>query len=776
MQQSSTTNLIRVIFGDKTDNISIYRDSAVPYLQSKSLFNRSTSNINFRVVKDSLTISFFWQWRDSIYWNPLGNFEISKKSTLREANLKLIQTGTAAVGKWNIQMLKPIPNQRDTTGPTLKRAQIASNRKIHLEFNEAIKLHATRIQSHLNSHILSIFQLNEKSAYIESSIDWPCNDTFYITILNITDTLNNPTLTITIPLLYPCIQEIQLGEIVVSEIMHNPGSYTFWLPPIKYVEIVNQSSHGLWLTNSKICDAVSCAKLPDYWLLPNKSILLYDESDTQRVSKPFKSMGLPITNLPNFNTLEDSIILYNSSGSAFYRNRYRQEYHQTPFVGGGYSLERAYPTTANSHWLNWQSNRFHGGSPGYIDTCPIQPVPPSVSWLYALVNPKTKELFLPSTQPIEMELIKRMLFMIITDSNDSIIFSPNLIEVTSNYSLWQCHDSILTYLSAPNHLVIGSYKWHYRVPCFDTLEIIDELRIITAEKNDLMITEIQFDADAQDLDFIEIYNPTEFPIDLSSLAIRYYHDDSTPAWQLPFTAPHRILPSKHCLLLCKDAETIRLNHPDLPMNTAMENGLFQGLYADFGLLELFNFQVFKTIHLAGYNSNWHNPNLTNSKGISLERVGTFSDAVQPWNWHSHSDYFLKNSKPLPCNQGQNKQKQPIIQSQNCSPGIVKEWKIMDSKSQFKLNRQLINPYGNHNYLCLEYQLPMPDCLIQIKLLSTSGGLLSVPVARDLIAFTGCLCFPPSTTNKLPKGAYLLSVKCLLPTGETLHKLLPFSIL
>jgi len=670
--------------------------------------------------------------------------------------------------------LIPVPIAKDTLPPIISKITFESQTCAVLEFNEAIKIQNPVFRLKGDTISRWVEKINSHSIRFYSVKPWPCNDTFQLEVSGFLDTQNNPIGSAGLNLFYPCLRDIQLGELVVTEIMHNPSSFNLWLPPIKYVEIFNQSSCGLWLTNSKICDAVSCATLPNYWLLPNKPIVLFNASDSLVAGKNLKSVGIPVAKLPSFNTTEDSIILLNSSGSAIYRNRYKQEFHQKPFDAGGYSLERSYLDSNHGHWLNWQSNRSSGGSPGHVDTCPKIPRPPICKWSLALVNKTTEQLTLTSLHTIPIETLKTVVFQILTTNNETIPFVPKIIENSSNLSRWLIPTQILSLITIPCKLIVRANFSHHRIATIDTLEIIDESKAINPNKSDLIVSEIQFNGSTSDLDFIEIYNPGEFPVDLSSMAIRYYHNDSIPTWQLTCSQPHYILPPKKCIVLCNDAEKLKLSHPDFPMVSAMENPLFSGLYADFGLIELFNMRSFESIHLAGYNSNWHNPNLEKTEGISLERVGQGQDAVNPWNWHSHSDFFLTNKIPIRCNHIESTNEKQAIQ--NCSPGIFKEWKKTDNHHQFRLNRPYINPNGSFNYLCLEYQLPMPDCLVQLKILSSTGGLLSIPVPKDILSFTGCLCFPPVTTNNLPKGAYLLSVKCLFPNGESVNKLLPFRIL
>jgi hypothetical protein len=185
-------------------------------------------------------------------------------------------------------------------------------------------------------------------------------------------------------------------------------------------------------------------------------------------------------------------------------------------------------------------------------------------------------------------------------------------------------------------------------------------------------------------------------------------------------------------------------------------------------------QTFVRLDLAGYNDKWHHPEFNQTQNTSLERVGVASIATNPWNWRSHGRNKIQNKITNPCFKDSFSKRDEMYNF--CSPGFHKEWSVLDFSSTFNLNQWKFQQSNNHNYLCIEYQLPMPDCLIQVKMLTISGQLISTPIHKERIDFSGNLCFPASTTSKLPKGAYLISVRCLLPDGNTIQKQLPFTIL
>ncbi len=764
---------VSIRFGDKNDCIAIFDNSNQILAQTPSIFNKSSSKFNFRIVYRNAMLHLYWQWKDSVSWSPLISLSQLPGTTLKNITVKLVQTGTTSVGKWNFVLPDINPIKFDSTAPKLTKFQWLSNQSALLEFDETIDIDSSSCQWIGDTTKLTLYKINPRLAKVFSPKKWPCNDTFSLLYQKITDTLGNTSHLQKINAFYPCLIPIQLGEITVTEIMHNPPSNHAWLPPIKYIEIQNTHTQGRWLTNAKICDNLSCATIPNYWLEPKQLLVLYDAKDTMFVNASFKSISLPIPSFPSFNSTEDSIIIKNQMGNTVYQNEYRVEYHQEPFQLGGYSLEKGIVNPAASTWMNWQSNTETGGSPGYLDTCSKVPNPPQNQFLYS-VNQDGTHISLYSIRPFTFEILERLTFTIINDQGIKNPIYPKLQSIESTVSDWLIEINDRQFLKPNYKLIVHYYPYHNQFPLDDTLEIITISAIKNANAQDIIVTEFQFNAPQNSLDFIEFYNTTNVPLNLTNIALRYYYDDSIPRWQIPIATKNYILPAKQCLILCKNAELLRKAYPDLPLQFTVENPIFNGLSADFGLLEIMDISTFTRIHLAGYNSRWHHPEIENTQNITLERVDQGSNATHSWNWISHQRNKIENSPPTSCSTNANPHASDSYTFM--SPGYYRPLILSKDPTWFHLNNKKLQYSSSHNYLCLEYKLPMPDCLIQAKILTLSGQLISIPIQKDRIAFNGSLCFPSSNTQKLPKGLYLLSIRCLLPNGQLVQKQLPFSIL
>ena len=772
----SVPEFYKIRIGDKLDNITVYNSQNEILGNTISLLNRSSSQFVIRCTFKTSKLNILWQWKDSIEWNLIAATSLSTLSKLTNLSVNLIQTGSSSVGKWNFQLLKQKAIKKDTIGPSINKFSWTSSTSAWIEFNESIRIDSTICLVSDSAYACHVNKINHKTLEIISPKPWKCNDSFWINLFNVTDSLKNAAKECKIKTIYPCIIPIKRGQLIVTEIMHNPpntGQNPTSIPPIKYLEIQNTHSQGLWLTNAQLCDAVSCANLPNCWLKPKEYLVLYSVKDSNLIPLDFKKISQPLVNFPSFNTTDDSILIKNQKAEIIYQNRYREIYHQEPQKLGGYSLERAFNNPDKTAWLNWQSNNRIGGTPGYTDSCIRIPELPKNLFSTAVIN-DNQEIEIHCIQPLtpqQWETIE----LYVTDSLKSL----EKIEVSyqisnTSFSRFSLKTPLSTNVLSNNLLLVSAKLFSENTAFIDSVYLINKSSIKKPSNQELIISELQFSTSENGLDFIEIYNTSNSPLDLSAVAIRYYYDDSVPRWQMPINQINRLLLPKHCLVICKDAELMHQHYPDLPLTRVMENSIFLGLNADFGLLELLDIQTFTRLHLAGYNNNWHHPDLDQTQNISLERVGINAVATNPWNWRSHGKNKIQNKVTDPCLIDNSSPMQEIYKY--CSPGYHKEWSINENSSKFKLNQWQFQQSSNQNYLCLEYQLPMPDCLIQVKMLAVSGQIISIPIQKERVDFNGNLCFPTNTTSKLPKGAYLISVRCLLPDGNTIQKHLPFTIL
>ncbi len=766
----------KIRIGDKLDNLAVYNTKNEILGSTTSLFNRSSSQFAIRLQFKSSRLNIFWQWKDSILWNLISNSTLPNQSELTNLTINLIQTGSSSVGKWSFQIPKQKPIITDTTGPSISNFIWKSSTSAWMEFNEALRIDSTYCHIWDSSSNCNIRKINHFTLEIIAPKPWPCNDSFEIKIFNIADTCNNIVKLHLTKTIHPCILPIKRGQLMVTEIMHHPaehGQQSAGVPPFKYLELQNTHTQGLWLTNAQICDAVSCAKLPNYWLKAKQFLVLYSAKDSIFATPDFKKTSWPIANFPTYNSAEDSIIIKNQQSEIIYQNRYREEYHEEPFKSGGFSLERAFHSPDQTNWLNWQSNNSTGGTPGYMDSCIRIPKLPQNLFSSAVIN-QNNEIEIQCIQPLLHQQWETLKLFVLDSQHKKANIDASLLVSNNEHARFLLNNPTNTNNYSNRQLIISAMLFSEKSTFEDTLDLYNESDIKKPSSQDLIISEIQFNASTNGLDYVEIYNKSNFPIDLSSVAIRYYYDDSIPRWQIPMNHSNRILLPKHCLILCKDAEILQKFYPDLPMTRVMENSLFLGLNADFGLLELMDMQTFVRLDLAGYNDKWHHPEFNQTQNTSLERVGVASIATNPWNWRSHGRNKIQNKITNPCFKDSFPQRDEMYNF--CSPGFHKEWSVLDFSSTFNLNQWKFQQSNNHNYLCIEYQLPMPDCLIQVKMLTISGQLISTPIHKERIDFSGNLCFPASTTSKLPKGAYLISVRCLLPDGNTIQKQLPFTIL
>lgn len=272
----------------------------------------------------------------------------------------------------------------------------------------------------------------------------------------------------------------------------------------------------------------------------------------------------------------------------------------------------------------------------------------------------------------------------------------------------------------------------------------------TPKENDIAINEVLFNAYPDGNDFVELYNRTQYPIDLVNLQLAKRDADNPdsiiqisplseenkyfePGTYLAFTT------SKTGVLtfyMSQNEENI-YEIPDIPTYPD-DKGTVVLLYKDTSIIDEFS-----------YNEDMHFPLLDDNEGVSLERVNFDKPTQDASNWHSASEMVgfatpaYENSQ---YNDGSNAGDAPV----NIDPHV------------FSPDNDGFDDYANINF-----KFDTQDNVATIYIFDAKGRIIKKLAESLLLSTEGTIVWNGTEDNGrlAPAGTYIVYFKVFDADGN-----------
>jgi hypothetical protein len=153
------------------------------------------------------------------------------------------------------------------------------------------------------------------------------------------------------------------------------------------------------------------------------------------------------------------------------------------------------------------------------------------------------------------------------------------------------------------------------------------------KKSDLLLNEVLFNPYPNGSDFVEIYNNSGHEVDLSGLFLATRDETKALKQVYPLSVSQQYLSNDDYLAATKSREGILLFYKSRCESCIIEMEKFP-VFADLsGTVVLLN-QNLEVIDEMDYLDGMHHPFITETEGISLERISFSAPSSQKGNWHS----------------------------------------------------------------------------------------------------------------------------------------------
>lgn len=481
---------------------------------------------------------------------------------------------------------------------------------------------------------------------------------YKLQINNLFDLAGNATSSKEFSFTYFIPHVVNPKDIMITEIMADP-SPVVQLPEAEYIEVYNRSGNPVNLSGWKLEDPTTIARLPSMIIMPGSYLLF---TSTTNASKFSKAIG--VSSFPSLGNLSDRVVIRDSKGLVIDSIAYNISwYRSSEKSDGGWSLELIDLNNPCGEDDNWTASEdLDGGTPGKVNS----------------VNTNKPDVTPPTVLSVTAV------------SKDTLLIAFNeKLKDTGSISL--AGKSRLRY-RAIMHVLSESLQTRklYTITIADVADCngnrmepatLSFALPESASPNDIIINEILFNPKPGGSDFVELYNRSDKYINLKN-------------WKLTgklITALDYIMtPGSYHVL-----DNSNMSMPSMPDNEGT-------------VIVMDNQNI--VIDQFTYNDNMHSPILSDTEGVSLERLSPESN-----EWHSANGSAGYSTPGMP--------------NSNLRP-------IMPIDQILTIKPEVINPSGNVPFSQIFYRFDNGGMVANVSVVDTEGRIIKTIASNETLATEG----------------------------------------
>ena len=526
----------------------------------------------------------------------------------------------------------------DTTKPFVSSISTLSSTELQINFNEPLD---SAIAATLNNYSVdngvgtpvSIQFVNSEILRLTFANSFPDGIPSNISINNLADINGNIIMPTTEQFTYYLISISQSFDVVITEIMADANPPVN-LPLAEYIEIHNRSGKTFNLSGWSFTDGNTTGFLSDYIFTDGLYLIICDDSDVNL----FNSFGdvIGLGTFPTLNDDGDNLELRNGNSDIIDRVNYQRTWYKNDLKDdGGFSLEKIDVDYPCSNALNWKASENNdGGTPGIknsVDGIFTDNTSPVILYT-SIIN--SGEFLVVFNEPMDSS----NLFNLSAYSLDNSIGSPISITQTNNDN----SEIKLTFSTVFQAGLVYQLTIHSTLTdCSgNEIDLNSEVLVSIAEQlmpNTLIINEVLFNPKDDEIDFVEIFNPTSRAIDLSDLWLANANLQ-TGLLETSLRVTNKSIPifPNQYVAFSKDAATLITKYASSNPYGFINMETLPGYNNAEGIVVLTDINGIR-IDEIWYDENWHYPLLNDINGVSLERINANGITQDKNNWHSAAE-------------------------------------------------------------------------------------------------------------------------------------------
>ena len=635
----------------------------------------------------------------------------------------------------------------DNTPPNILSATAIDSNTLAITYNEAMdsvkaKNTANYMLNNGLGNPISIKKLANSALYELKFATNLQTATYLLSIINVSDKAGNVVINSPFSFSYVKPYVAKAKDILINEIFADP-SPQIDLPSVEFIELWNTTDFPISLKNWTYSDGTSTATISNVSLDPHEFVVLCTLVEVPNFTLFGKVIGL--SPWPTLNNSSDMLVLKNDKGSVMDQVNYADTWYKDATKKlGGYSLELINPKAICTGIQNWGASMdISGGTPGKINSIYQDGINPAPLQLLSVTVLDSVTLSLQFNRFVDS--ISAVLTSHYNLNNgvgqpiSGVAVAPNFTEVKLKFgaplsrglmytiSSNQVSDCSGVIIQAPNN----------------SSEFFLPQKILVG---DLLISEILFNPKVGGVDFVEIYNNTDHPLDLKDLGIASADNQDKLSNLKAVSGVNSLIPAKSYRVFATDTDYILANYNVNQPNSLLKVASLPSFNDDAGVVILVRDSI--RIDQFNYSDKMHFALLSNTEGVSLER-SLFSVAGNtPGNFRSAAAAVGFAT--------------PGYQNSQFLEGVA-------GTNEIQLSSPTLSPDndGFEDALTILYHWQTPGWVANVRIYTEQGQLVRNLIKNQTLGTEGAWVWDGlnEQAERVPIGIYILKIQVFNASGQ-----------
>ena len=636
----NTTTGYFVRIGNTLDEIALYRKDASGTVTKiidgmDGTTNTSNNILKIRVIRTAANVWILSRdptGTGSSYFTE-GSVTDATFTTSAFFGIQIKQSTASFFLRHFFDDIQVQPYVPDITPPAIVSASVITAATVDVLFNESVDFTSAQtagnygVSNGVGAPVSAVRDaVNTSFVHLTFAANLPSQINLTLTVNGVKDiagnTLNNGIVTFSyfVPAQY---------NVVIDEIMADPTPVV-GLPDAEWVELKNTSAFAINLQGWKLGKPTGESGPMPSFILPAGGYVIVCTGSAVPFLSPF-GPAISVTSFPSLNNTGDNIYLRSPQGVIIHSVNYTDDWYKNELKkNGGWTLEMIDPKNPCTGINNWKaSSDPRGGTPVAVNSAnAVNPdnTPPKLLRAFA---PDSARITLVFDEPLDSisganaasYTISDGIGVAISARPMSFTFDHVLLTLSTPLLKNKIYTVTVTNATDCSGNVIGNTR---------TARV--GLASATIDSFAIVINEILFNPKSNGVDYAEFYNRSDKILNLKNASIANRNTAGVISSITQFISEDYAFYPGDYVVVTSDPGIVKRDYLTTNPNAFLQLNSTPSFNDDAGDVILLNEQG-KIIDEVKYSDKWHFALISNTEGVSLERIDPNAPSVQS-NFHS----------------------------------------------------------------------------------------------------------------------------------------------